>query len=270
MAKEDKHTVLICWNNSIFGKNIQAQIEEKTGWKAVVCQKRLEFKEKWSKKENWSEITYVIVLCELKWSDTVEDGAYSDMNGIKLAQHLRREDVRIPILFVSFLSRKMILDKHPDAEIICTPALKHGFCQLPVNFNNFQVDENKPEYSNKDNWIKALKDLTIRLKDSAPNFKGSYDSKELTDLELEYTKQRFCGIDGLIAQINHDISGCSADKLQEKLKILRFAVNNKYTDYIADVDNLEIKLHTLALKQIKNLIKQICNTIIHSDDYGTN
>ncbi|MDR1583049.1 MAG: hypothetical protein LBS55_07315 [Prevotellaceae bacterium] len=198
------------------------------------------------KKENVitfnSKITYVITLCELKF----QESTYADMNGIKLAQYMRLAGVKVPILFVSFLSRKMILDKHPDAEIICTPALKHGFWQLP----------SKPE-----EWIEKLN-----------NLKG-----QLTNLELKYIQRRFYSIDGLLEQINHDISSCSTkEKLNEKLKILRFA--DKKKNYQSDIGDLETKINNGTENNLKeekfrqdiyDSFKKICKQIKNATNGGS-
>jgi len=116
--------ILICWNQSQYVENINID-----GYEIDKFKSRTEFMKDFAAKSK--NAAYIVVLCELTWSHEVEDKPYSDMSGIKLVQHIRKEGIKLPVLFISFLSRKDILEKHPDAEIIRTPALKHGFCQLP-------------------------------------------------------------------------------------------------------------------------------------------
>jgi hypothetical protein len=230
MAGNNK--IHICWNDTEYIKDIQ---KEKSDVKLFTSQDSLN--------TIAQDAAYIVVLCELLWShDEKKTHSYSDLNGIKLGQWLRREKkIKIPILFVSFLSRKDILALRPDAEIICTPALKHGFMRLPSSINE---------------WLEKLNGL----------------GKPLTDLELKYTQLRFCDIDGLIKQIRHDISSCySEEALNERFKILEFAVENKYIEFKSDTNILKENLKNVPVnpKQIQELFKQICNKIIDSDKYGT-
>jgi hypothetical protein len=169
MANENKKTVLICWNDGDSGNFIKAQIE-KLGCEAVICQKFPTLKN-----TDWSKITYIIVLCELRWSDEVNEGAYSDMNGIKLVQHYIRskKKIKLPILFLSMLSRNFILNlkDHSDKEIISTPALQHYF-----------LDVLSPE------GLDILKEM-----------------RELSTVELEYSLL-YCAPRYMLAKFKHDIS----------------------------------------------------------------
>ncbi|MDR2385534.1 MAG: hypothetical protein LBD80_07755 [Tannerella sp.] len=239
MAKKNNQKVLICWNPDASTNYIENQVKG-SGYETVCCINFEALKER-----NWKKISYIIVLCELKWSNEVLKGAYSDMNGIKLAQHFRLTGVKIPIFFVSFLSRKIILAHHPDAEIICTPALKHGFAQLPA----WRFD-----------WSEALEALIIneKLKDAmekysdADKYKTSYISTELTDLELKYTQRRFCSIVGMLEHINHDISSCATKgALIEKLKVLKYADNRTHSHSKEDIDELEKKVNSIAEDDLK-------------------
>jgi hypothetical protein len=239
MTDKKQETILICWNSGVLCNHIEAQVNKIPSFKAILCPNQSKFFELNS---DLSKLTYIIVLCELTWSDTIEkNGAYSDMNGIRLAQHLRRDkDIKVPILFVSFLSRKMILDKYPDAEIICTPALKHEFCQLP----------SKPE-----EWIEKLNNLNGKL----------------TNLELKYTQRRFCSIVGLLEHINHDISKCATkDELNEKLKVLIFANKGMLHNSKSEIDELEKKINSSTEENFKDeeyrqkihhTFKKICKQI---------
>ena len=250
--------ILICWNQSQYVENINID-----GYEIDKFKSRTEFMKDFAAKSK--NAAYIVVLCELTWSHEVEDKPYSDMSGIKLVQHIRKEGIKLPVLFISFLSRKDILEKHPDAEIIRTPALKHGFCQLP---------------SNTSQWIKKLEELTVNkeLKTVIEEKTSMYGDKtinnkfpEMTDLDLIYTKRRFCGIVGLLEQINHDISGCwTKETLEEKLKKMEFA--NEITNFAfkGDIDSLSKMIKSIneedkeIFATIHKKFKEICKEIIAS------
>lgn len=54
-----------------------------------------------------------------------------NLYGIEFAKKLRRENVNAPIIFTSFLSRKLITQNKPNSDII--NAVGHKFIRLPVN-----------------------------------------------------------------------------------------------------------------------------------------
>ena len=262
-----KKIITICWNKAQYTDMIKSQLNS-MGFDVKICtdfslSTTTSLKPLLDRKWN---MDYLVVLCELKWSHETENASHAEMNGIKLVQYLRSEkNIAIPILFVSFLNRKQILTNHPWAEIICTPALKHGFCQLPSNINE---------------WIIKLTALTIKPQYSIdiPNqiptnkAKTKYVREKLTNLELKYTKQRFCGIDGLIAQINHHVSSCrTKESFEKKFKILKFAIANKYIEFEDVVMQLGMELKKqekdIDSKTIHMLFKDICHKIMHSDQF---
>lgn len=239
--------ILICWNDTKYINDIKIDGYEKV----LFTSKRSLQKDSIAQKAD-----YIVILCELLWSHEVENALYSEMSGIKLAQYLRREEgVKIPILFVSFLSRKNILANHPDAEIISTPALKHGFIQLP---------------STVEEWIKRLKNLVINkdLKETLENENRNvqYEYSEMSNLDLAYTRRRFCGIIGLLEQINHDISSCGTkEDLDEKLKKMNYANESTNFTFKSDVDELSAiikNIDTVDYKVIHDKFKRLCDKII--------
>ncbi|MDH6357782.1 hypothetical protein [Parabacteroides sp. PF5-9] len=240
--------ILICWNDTEYLRTIKKEIENIT----EVKKKRQVHKyavELFYDKDSLSAITqkadYIIILCELLWShDDNSAPCYSEMNGIKLAQHLRREEnIRIPILFVSFLSRKYII-QHPDAKIINTPALKHEFYRLP---------------SNPTEWLNELKKM----------------SGKMSELDLIYTKRRFCGIVGLLEQIRHDVSSCwTKELLKEKLKEIQYANNHTDLSFKRKISSLEDQIELLQKEAnnkkradktyvvVHNKFKELCTIAI--------
>ena len=234
MIMSEKEKILICWNDSEYIRKIEKEL--KNGGYAV---------ELFCDKDSLSMITqkanYIIILCELLWSNEKESASlYSEMNGIKLGQYLRsQKEIKIPILFVSFLSQKAILDIQPDADIISTPALKHGFVQLP---------ENKKE------WIEKLNDIIINkeLKKAAINEVRDIDciSIEMSKLDMLYTKRRFCGIVGLLEQINHDVNSCWEKRaLSEKWRKLQHANKSIHFLFKTEMELLQKKIKELPDKR---------------------
>jgi len=161
-----------------------------------VCCSRKKFSQGF-RKESQKELKYIIILCELGWTHDRNKIQLSDMGGIELGQHLRLEDVTVPILFVSALSRAEILNDpiaRQERQIIVTPALKHGFEQLKLN----------TALENQKAWIEKLKSMFPEDE----NF-------TLCDFELEYTKDHFCNIEGAIKRMKHDMG---SNPTQERLR----------------------------------------------------
>ena len=139
--------------------------------------------------KNWTKLTGIIVLCELKW----ENKAYSNMYGIELVQQYIRTmySIRLPVLFVSFLKYNEIIaqNEHVDKRIISTPALKHDFiCVLEP------IEE----------WIEKI-----------------INTGPMSKLDLNYTVKNFCNKDGLVRTILHSITGNSSlDAIKEQIRTL--------------------------------------------------
>lgn len=178
------------------------------------------------------DITHLIVLCELKWSHNNDDGAYSDMNGIKLVQDYIRtkERNKMPVLFVSFLKRKEIITQHADKKIINTPTLQHEFIDIlePI-----------------EKWIEKISKM-----------------EQMSKLDLEYTIKNFCDSYGLVRSILHSISGNnSIPAIKEQINTLRCVIkhqNNNFHDIEKMCENIEKMCeNTINLQEIQNNIKRL-------------
>ena len=125
-----------------------------------------------------SDIDGLVVPCELTWCHEGSGYNANDYKGITLVQHLRSDKIglTIPIIFTSDSSKKDIINKKKDAEIIRTPALQHRF------INIMQV---------KDLWDSVL-----------TTFKKM---RKLNDSELKYTQLQYCDLEGMLKQIKHAI-----------------------------------------------------------------
>ena len=235
-----KNKISIFWNKSQYINEIKSQLEQKgyvvKFYEDPSCFEN--FKNNTNQKNIIKNTNYIIVLCELNWSLDSDKCQYSNLNGIKLVQRIRLMDIKAPVLFVSFLSQNDILATHKDAIIICTPALKHEFIQLP---------------SMVDDWFNKLSDMSA-----------------MTPLELKYTHEKFCNLEGLIKQINHDISSCySKESLKERFDVVKFVVNSKYIKFKPHLFELEVKLERLdennlnEILEIKDYFRAICDKIIN-------
>ena len=258
----DYKKMLICWNVVQYANKIKSHFED-LGFSVRLCTDFQSLADELADVNGW-KADYMIVLCELTWSNNVENAPYSEMKGIKLVQYLRREkDIKIPILFVSFLGRKNILDKHAWAQIIRTPILKHGFFRLP---------------SHPGEWSKILEETLItdkykkKANDEDPDHKDhspyNCTDREMSELELAYTKQYYCGIDGLIKQIYHPINSCSKkDEFLEQLKVLKSAIENKYFEFANSINDLETLLTDDTINP--NIIRKMFHTICGKIMYGS-
>lgn len=234
-----KKKVIVCWNESKYVDEIKSKFNElKFNGLKFAMEPCCSFK---PLEDSNMKADYMIVLCELKWSHGVDKGNYSDLNGIKLVQYLRsKKNIQMPVLFVSFLSMRDIVknEKHKDKIIICTPALQHGFIRLPSTVND---------------WVRKLSEM-----------------KDMTELELLYTKELFCDIEGLVKDLNHSINGCySLKALYEKFEVVKFVVDNKYRQFETDLLDIKLKLESLdennneAVVDIKKSFREIFNKIIY-------
>jgi hypothetical protein len=237
MIDENKPTILICWNNDNSANYIENKIRNLNSYNIVLCSNFRDLD-----KIDYSKIIGIIVLCELKWSNEVNAGTYSDMNGIKLVQHYIRieKKIKLPVLFLSFLGQRDIISKIKDEsikEIICTPILKHKFDRLP------------------------LCDSKIRDKMD--------DTGELSELELEYTIFRFCDIDGLIRHIKHKISTCyTIEDFHKLMNKLEYSIEKKYPISKSQLSDIKQQLLSMDMgnindiTRIKTLISSFCENIL--------
>lgn len=133
-----------------------------------------------------SEYAALVVLCQLTWQDG--QGKLHEAKehwGVRLVQReicLNRE-IDIPVLFLSFLPKKDIIDSYPDMQIISLYTLGYHFIQLSTT-----------EPSNAD-------------------LEAFYKMERVLPLEKEDAYQ-FANPKGMLALIRHDVK-------QEKIKYYR-------------------------------------------------
>ncbi len=118
----------------------------------------------------------LIVLCELEWTDTGATSKLQHLQGIELVKVLRRErNLKIPVLFVSFLSLPDIF----NAEREIVTVIGHSYCQLPS----------------------TTKDMT-----HLSQWRGKLTPSELTDVQLFA-----CNPKGIVNEKIHQIQGIVND-----------------------------------------------------------
>jgi hypothetical protein len=241
MAKGNQNSVLICWNECEFANKLKTQVDERVGNNnTIVCTNSDDLKNILDEKSN--QITHIIVLCELKWLHEINDGAYSNMNGIKLVQYLRSIiKIELPVLFVSFLKREEIIVQKGDREIISTPAFKHYFVDI------FDLMKK----INKD-WEKFI------------------NAKPMPVIDLHYTIINFCG--EALRRILHSISSCSSlSALTKELHSLEGWKNQMSEELYESY----LKIKTLIggctkdIEKIKKIILETCNDLLNPRDYDS-
>jgi hypothetical protein len=87
---------------------------------------------------NLNKYSSLIVLCELNWTSNSATATLQSLQGIDLIKESRMHGVTLPVVFASFLSRKHLLQQHPQSDIL--RFVGHGFVQLPASPQDF-VDE---------------------------------------------------------------------------------------------------------------------------------
>jgi len=252
--------IIVCWNeckyaellaeklekllNELSKKTTKVAKDNKTyssnnlnleGLEVFLCQNKSTFNN-----IDWHTAKYVLVLCEMTWSHETENGRYSDMNGIKLVQHLRLiKKVKIPVLFLSLLGRSDILKQkeHAEKEIISTRALQHVFADVlePV-----------------EKWVTELESM-----------------RDLTDTELEYS-YLYCQPSRMLAKIRHDQSQYNTIPLllEQIGKIERILNVYDFVDVeIETLKNIKNKLNDNTLEiNIAAIQKKIAATCYISEE----
>jgi hypothetical protein len=244
MADNKKKELIICWNKSAYTEEIARVIS--SDYTSVVCtdfdqfEKKVVTEEKKGEKksgsgnnrnEAWKDVKGIIVLCELVWNHAPKsNGSLSDLKGITLVQQYIRKDrgIKIPVVFVSFLARKRILELRHDAKIILTPALQHGYEQLPVK-----------------KWLDKLEQM-----------------QAMTDVELEFTKLKYCDIEGLVRSAKHDVEGVSnAEDFQKLYNTLKYVVEKKHPLCAGNLAKIG-EFNDASKKQIIRDFQSLCSDII--------
>jgi len=134
------------------------------------------------KLSKWEEYTHLIVLCELTW----DEKPYSNFYGIDLVKNeIRLQGINLPVLFLSFLSRKQILELDNLKDIISTYALGNHFIQLPTTSNE--------------------------------EIEKFYKMELVSGAEMEDTLN-FISFDKIISTIRHDVNNENIEECKKRLK----------------------------------------------------
>lgn len=221
--------IIVCWNDNAFAK----QLKEKQGEDIFVCTCWRELMTQKIKKAD-----LFVVLCELEWDHTVSEAPFNDFRGVSLVQQYLRSEkgVTAPVLFVSILSPEKIVEFKEDTDIVMTPALQHGFLQLPSG---------------------NPKEFLVSLYDYLPTI-GSM--KKMGDKDLAYTRMFYCDLNGMLRRIHHLIRDFNANnetvedyrkKYKNQIKQLRHIIEHHFpTDKNTLTEELAERndLHTFCQK----------------------
>lgn len=119
---------------------------------------------------------HLVVFCETDHDENGKKVSLLQLAGVEWVKKLRREGKLNPVLFVSALGRKELLENRPEFEILT--ALKHPFLKL----DGGRIGQ-------------LGKDIT----------KGLSEAEELDPLELEFVKQAYCSAVGLVQTMVHEL-----------------------------------------------------------------
>jgi len=239
-VKKMNMKIVVCWNECEYAEQLAEKLKKlfdelskepvKEDKEVFLCQNKSVFD-----KIDWDTAKYIIVLCELKWSHETDSGRYSDMNGIKLVQHLRlAKKVNVPVLFLSLLGRSDILQQkeHAEKEIISTRALQHAFADVlePV-----------------EKWVTELESM-----------------RDLTDTELEYS-YLYCSPLYMLAKIKHDITQYNDVMLFEELiakietiLLMYFSIAEIISDLNTIKSQINNQLTKNGIENIQDNIYSLC------------
>ena len=156
----------------------------------------------------------LIILCELQLASS---SLRNELNGISLAQNLRRNGYKGGILFISFLSRKQVIKLKPEYSLINT--IGHDFIQLPAH----------PQ-----EWISTLQTI-----------------KPLDDLEWYDIERNYCNRLGTLRMELHALFGLTHDG-SVPLKI----IYHKLILVVKQVGELFQQPVDYLLKKIPNSIEE--------------
>lgn len=232
--------IVIYWNNNNYGQTLKMHLKDEEYY---VCTDPLDrVKCTWEKKE----VDVFVVLCELDW-----DGALlSELKGISLAQELRRDGVKAPIVFFSFLSADQIVRTRKELGIIKTPALQHSFIQLPMveMFN-----------ANKTRSINRVKQ---ELHKFCPG--GDKKMRKQSDKDLAYTKMLYCDWMGMLKRIKHSLSNeeteANSDKNKELKRQLEYIIEKVFPK---DKDKLKKELSETP--ELKTFCSKLIDRILPNE-----
>lgn len=240
----NKSNVLICWNPGEYAEKLKSNVEE-YGFSVVTSfdefqekfkepeegKKSKGKKDKRKEQKNQVRTEALVVLCELTWGKSTEDGpvqtSYSATSGIDFVKSLRvtkdkygHYKYRIPIVFVSFLSRSQQLNRFSKNEIISTPALSHFYNQLP---------------SEPTAWIEELNVAHKKLlNEPLLDNNGPLMSLILEGPSLEDIKSHFCDPVGMLRELRHDLKKKLESNVAEREEKF-FNVFKQIEDIVGDL-----------------------------------
>ena len=191
----DSKNILVIWNGILSKEELESYLKiflqetKDNPMQLEIVNSPEEFQQK--KAFKFLGFTHIIVLCELNWGDK----QYAYFYGIELAQREIRMICNLPILFVSFCTRKQILTLDSTKEIISAYGLGNHFIQLPV----------ATEDEIKDFW----------------------EMPKLTELEM-IDVRHYCAFDSMISAIKHEIKSDNIENTKNRiLNVLNNAGNSE-------------------------------------------
>jgi hypothetical protein len=195
--------------------------------------------------EQLDKFSSMIVLCELEWLNNGTMTSRQHLQGIELVKELRRkQDLKIPVLFVSFQSLSNILKVasannkdaiNPEREIMT--AIGHSFYHLPAFPKDF-----------KNHIIKK--------------FGENGTTRKLSVMELDDIKSFYCSKEGIL---QHELHALNVDKTYDELQSALIRIHelflvdptNALTGFQAAYDNLT---KPEAVEYIKRLGNNLSKT----------
>lgn len=199
--------------------------------------------------EELSNIKGLVILCELDMNTKGEKIPRSELYGIKLAQDLRRKGLKLPITFISFLSREQITNSNLNRAIINT--IGHSFLRLPCK----------------------AEDLINSIE----------SQKALDDLELYDIQQNYCDNIGLVNSTLHSLNSNISNieeldiKLRDSLKYIFKLFNQDSNRILLEYDEsfkiLSDENKNEAIRFVKDSCQDIVvntNTNIQSKEFAIN
>lgn len=168
-----------------------------------------------------SDFTCIIILCEVNNPDDNQQLKNYDLQGIDLAKELRRDGIKTPIIFTSFLSKKQVYNNKLDRSIINT--IGHGFVRLPFMQERFDT---------------VMANLN-----------------ELNELELYDIVHNYCNLAGIVKMLLHSLNGLQSVTLitdNEKKDIRK-----KISAAITQVHELFRQDSSLVISEFDTLFKDL-------------
>lgn len=186
--------------------------------------------------------TAIIILCEINKYEKAGAVNRQALYGIELAKQLRMRGISLPIIFTSFLSRKQLLQQHPQSEIL--KFVGHGFVQLPASPQNFEDEAGKLETLTP----LALKDIQLFAchPDGIINAKIhqlTYLSEKLTSSGPAYVKQELITCIKDVFATFQENSESFATEFENKFSVINKTNVENAIKAVVDIANDQIKVY---------------------------